>query len=85
MSKNGWQQDKCEYLVDELYKCCTAWYEKNRTSIGSELHMCMHRSHVEIEADLCVANSEVQPRACPTRDLLEKKVAQRKDEKETLR
>ena len=29
LSKNSFQQDKCEEQVDALYACCDAFYQKN--------------------------------------------------------
>ncbi|KAI0424176.1 DUF1903-domain-containing protein [Xylaria sp. FL1042] len=29
LGKNGFNQGKCEYLIDALYECCNAFYEKN--------------------------------------------------------
>lgn len=29
LSKNNYQQKKCENLIDALYECCNAFYEKN--------------------------------------------------------
>ncbi|KAI8956412.1 DUF1903-domain-containing protein [Xylaria longipes] len=29
LGKNGFNQAKCEHLVDALYECCDAFYQKN--------------------------------------------------------
>jgi len=28
LQKNGYQQKKCEHLIDALYECCNAFYKK---------------------------------------------------------
>ncbi|GAW20222.1 hypothetical protein ANO14919_097190 [Xylariales sp. No.14919] len=29
LGKNGYNQAKCEHLIDALYECCDAFYNKN--------------------------------------------------------
>ncbi|CAK7231149.1 Cx9C motif-containing protein 4, mitochondrial [Sporothrix bragantina] len=29
LTKNGYNQDKCENLIDALYECCQAFYSRN--------------------------------------------------------
>lgn len=35
LNKNGFDQSKCEKLVDALYECCNAFYEKNGDSAST--------------------------------------------------
>ncbi|KAK3996459.1 Cx9C motif-containing protein 4, mitochondrial [Cladorrhinum sp. PSN332] len=32
LTKNGFNQEKCEKFVDALYECCQAFYERNSES-----------------------------------------------------
>ncbi|OAA59639.1 mtcp1 [Niveomyces insectorum RCEF 264] len=29
LTKNGYNQDRCQHLIDALYDCCQAFYERN--------------------------------------------------------
>ncbi|KAI0388814.1 DUF1903-domain-containing protein [Xylariaceae sp. FL0594] len=29
LTKNGFNEARCEHLIDALYECCNAFYEKN--------------------------------------------------------
>ncbi|TIA89787.1 hypothetical protein E3P99_01876 [Wallemia hederae] len=35
LTKNGFQQDRCENILDELYICCGRYYQQTQQKIDS--------------------------------------------------